>query len=83
MELAIIGKKESKMEMIGFGIMVAAIVWGAIEAMKHFFPNWDDAGDLHSRVWLHDRLDEIEKDVTLLQMNYGEIVNQKNESSAA
>jgi hypothetical protein len=67
------------MEIIGFGITVAAIVWGAIEVMKHFFPSWEQHQENAVRSWIHERLDDIEKDIMLLQMHYGNIVNPKKD----
>lgn len=70
------------MEIIGFGITVAAIIWGAVQVMHHFFPTWEDSKESTIRQWIHERIDGLEEDIDVLKKNLAHLIEKNNPPSA-
>lgn len=64
------------MEIIGFGITVAAVIWGAVEVMKHFFPSWSDAQEQPLRRYIHERIDGVEDEIDVIKKNMERVIDK-------
>jgi hypothetical protein len=70
------------MELIGFGITVAAVIWGATEVMKHFFPTWEESKEHVVRQWIHERIDGLEEDIDVVKKNIAHLIEKNNPPTA-
>jgi len=64
------------MELIGIAIAAAAIIWGAVEMMKHVFPTWSERQDRPVRRYIHERIDGVEEDIDLMKRNMERLINK-------
>jgi hypothetical protein len=51
------------MEIIGIGLIVCAASYFSAKYMEHNMPSYYDLESLKTRTWLHERIEDLEKEV--------------------